>query len=84
MAVINATNARKTLYKLISDVNESPEPITIVNNNGKNAVLISEEDWQAIQETIYLNQVPGLAKSIIDSAAEPLSDCTIYREDEVW
>ncbi len=84
MAVISATNARKTLYKLIADVNESPEPITIVNNNGKNAVLISEEDWQAIQETIYLNQIPGLAKSIIDGAAEPLSDCTIYQEDEAW
>ncbi len=84
MPVINATNARKKLYKLIADVNESPEPITIVNNNGKNAVLISEDDWQAIQETIYLNQAPGLAKSIIEGATEPLSECSVYEEDEAW
>ncbi len=84
MPVINATNARKKLYKLIADVNESPEPITIVNNNGKNAVLISEDDWEAIQETVYLNQIPDLAKSIIDGANEPLSECTVYEEDEAW
>ncbi len=84
MPIINVTNARKKLYKLIADVNESPEPITIVNNSGKNAVLISEDDWQAIQETIYLNQVPGLAKSIIESAKEPISECSVYEEDETW
>lgn len=84
MTVINATNARKNLYQIISDVNSTSEPITIVNNKGKNAVLISEEDWRAIQETIYLNSFPGLAESIIEGGKEPLEECKVYSEDEEW
>ena len=52
MKIVNATNARNNLYQLISDVNTNNEPITIVNSRGKNAVLLSEDDWNAIQETI--------------------------------
>ncbi|MDD2375050.1 MAG: type II toxin-antitoxin system Phd/YefM family antitoxin [Eubacteriales bacterium] len=84
MTTINATNARKSLYQLISDVNANSEPVTIINNKGENAVLISEEDWKAIQETIYLNQIPGMAESIIAGAAENLEDCIKYEEDEEW
>lgn len=84
MTVINATNARKSLYKLIAEVNESPEPITIVHNNGKNAVLVSEDDWLSIQETIYLNQISGLAESILDAVNEPIVCCEKYEEDETW
>ena len=83
MTAINATNARKNLYKLIQDVNSSSTPITITNNNGKNAVLLSEDDWNALQETIYLNSVPGLAESIIN-ANEPIEERKIYDPDEEW
>jgi len=81
MNIINATNARKNLYRLISDVNENSEPVIIVNNSGKNAVLISEDDWKAIQETNYINSIKGLADSIIEGMNTPIEDC--IPEDEV-
>lgn len=81
MTAINATKARENLYQLISDVNANSEPVTITNNRGKNAVLISEEDWKAIQETIYLNSIPGLSESIIQGSLTPLEEC--LTEDEV-
>ncbi len=84
MTVINVTNARKSLYQLIADVNANAEHITIINNNGKNAVLISEDEWKAIEETIYLNQIPNMAKSILEGAKEPLSECLKYERDEEW
>ena len=49
MTAINATSARKNLYQLIQDVNTNSTPITITNSRGKNAVLLSEDDWNAIQ-----------------------------------
>ena len=82
MRAINATNARRDLYKLISDVNSNSIPITITNNRGKNAVLLSEDDWNALQETIYLNSIPGMVESIIES--EPLEEREIYAPDEEW
>ena len=84
MTVINATKARQNLYQLISDVNANCEPITIMNNRGKNAVLISEDDWRAIQETIYLNSIPGLAESIIAGGKEEIGECKVYCEDDEW
>lgn len=83
MTAVNATNARKNLYKLISDVNTNSTPITITNSKGKNAVLLSEDDWNALQETIYLNSVPGLVESIV-SADEPVEERKVYDPDEEW
>ena len=48
MRTINITNARQNLFQLVSDVNIGFNPITIVNNKGKNAVLISEDEWKNI------------------------------------
>lgn len=62
--MINITNARQNLYKLVSDVNIGFNPITIVNNRGKNAVLISEEEWKNIEETLYLYSIPGYVEDI--------------------
>lgn len=84
MTSINATTARKNLYQLISDVNTNSTQVTITNNRGKNAVLISEDDWNAIQETLYLNSIPGMAESIIDAKNEPIETTTVYEEDEEW
>ena len=83
MTAVNATNARKNLYQLISDVNANSTPITITNNKGKNAVLLSEDDWNALQETIYLNSVPGLVESIVN-ADEPIEERKIYDPNEEW
>ena len=84
MTSISITKARANLYQTVSDVNEYSEPITITNNRGKNAVLVSEDDWLAIQETLYLNSVPGMTQSILDSRAEDVSECTSYNPEEEW
>ena len=84
MTAISVTRARENIYQILSEVNNSSQPITITNNRGKNAVLISEDDWNAIQETLYLNSIPGMAESIIEAGKEPLEECSVYDSDEEW
>ena len=84
MTAISITKARANLYQTVSDVNEYSEPITITNNRGKNAVLIAEDDWLAIQETLYLNSISGMTQSILDSREEDISECTSYNPEEEW
>ena len=74
MTSINITKARAKLNQIVSEVNEYSQPITITNNRGKNAVLIGEEDWKAIQETLYLNSILGMSQSILASKEEEISD----------
>ena len=69
MTAISATAARSNLYKLIDQVNEESQPLTITGQRG-NAVLIGEDDWRAIQETLFLESVPGLTESIRQARAE--------------
>ena len=64
MSTINITKARQNLFQLVADVNVGFNPITIVNNKGKNAVLISEDEWKNIEETLYLSSIPGLVDNI--------------------
>ena len=84
MTAISITKARANLYQTVSDVNEYSQPIIITNNRGKNAVLISEDDWLAIQETLYLNSIPGMTESILESRDEDISECTSYNPNEEW
>ena len=84
MTSISITKARAKLNQIVSEVNESSQPITITNNRGKNAVLVSEEGWKAIQETLYLNSIPGMSQSILASKEEDLSECTSYDPNEEW
>lgn len=84
MTAISITQARSNLYKLVADVNESCQPVTITNNRGKNGVLISEDDWNAIQETLYLNSIPEMTESILKSGKEPASEGTVYDPEEKW
>ena len=81
MTAISATKVRENIYQILSDVNSTCEPITITNNHGKNGVLLSEDDWNAIQETLYLNSVPGMAESFISGGNSSVDDC--LSEDEV-
>ena len=81
MNAMNVTQARANLFQLIANVNFNSEPITLTNNKGKNAVLIGEDDWNAIQETLYLNSVPGMAESLLKGKNTSLEDC--LSEDEV-
>ncbi len=64
--IYSITNARKNLYKLVQEVNDNSEVITITNTKGDNAVLLSEDNWRAIQETLYLNSIPGYAEQLIE------------------
>lgn len=74
MPFLNATEARSNLYKLIDQTADSHEPI-IIKGKRSNAVLLSEEDWNAINETLYLMSVPGMRESIIDGLNTKLSEC---------
>ena len=69
MSAVSATSARSNLYRLIDQVNDESQPLTITGQRG-NAVLIGEADWQAIQETLFLESVPGFAESIRQARAE--------------
>lgn len=75
MASITATAARKDLYNLISRVNEDCTPISITTSKGKGAVLVGEDEWSAIEETLYLANIPGMAESLIEGINEPLNEC---------
>lgn len=82
MRAIHAAKAKDHIYQLISDVNISRQPITITNSKGKNAVLIGEADWSAIQETLYLNSIPGMNESILEAGKTPLEECLSENEVE--
>ena len=73
MNTISASEARARLYNLIDETAANHVPITITGKRN-NAVLISVEDWTAMQETLHLLSVPGMRASILAARAEPLED----------
>jgi len=75
MTTISATEARTSMYRLIDQISESHEPVTITGKR-TNAVLISETDWRSIQETLYLLSIPGMRESIIEGIKTPLDECS--------
>ena len=85
MSTINITKARQNLFQLVADVNVGFNPITIVNNKGKNAVLISEEEWKNIEETLYLTSIPGLVDNINNiRQKEDWNAAKEFEPDEEW
>lgn len=74
MTTFSATEARKNLYSLVDDVTESHTPVQIVGKR-HSAVLIAEEDWRAIQETLYLTAIPGMRESIQKGLKTPVEKC---------
>ncbi len=75
MHALTASEARANLYRLIDETAESHEPI-IISGKRSSAVLLSAEDWSAIQETLFLLAVPGMRESIKTGMAEPLTKST--------
>ena len=75
MTILNVTEARSKLYSLIDEAANTHQPIVIKGKRG-NAVLVSEEDWNAISETLYLLSVPGMRESIRDGLNEAVSECS--------
>jgi antitoxin YefM len=74
MITLTASEARANLYRLMDETAESHQPITI-SGKRNDAVLVSAEDWNAIQETLHLLAVPGIRESIKEGMAEPVDDC---------
>jgi len=74
MSTMSASEARANLYRLIDQAAESHEPILITGRRS-GAVLVSSEDWAAIQATLHLLSVPGMRESIKEGMAEPLDEC---------
>ena len=72
MTSISITQARSQLYQLVDETCASHEPIQITGKRS-NAVLVAEDDWRSIQETLYLLSIPGMRESIRKGMQEPLS-----------
>jgi prevent-host-death family protein len=75
MSSINITNARKNLYKLVANLADTHEPVHITGRS-KSAVLIGEDDWRSIEETLYLLSIPVMRESITKGMKEPLEKGT--------
>lgn len=75
MKTVTATSARSDLYKLIDSAVVDHQPIQITGKRG-NAVLVGEDDWRAIQETLYLMGIPGMRESIVKGLKEPVGACS--------
>jgi prevent-host-death family protein len=80
MRTIPATIARDTLYRLIDEVASSSEPVQI-SGRRSDAVLVSADDWRAIQETLHLLSVPGMRESILEGMATTIDECD---DDPGW
>ncbi|TRY33459.1 type II toxin-antitoxin system Phd/YefM family antitoxin [Aliiglaciecola sp. M165] len=80
MATLSATEARANLYRVIDEAAESHEPVLITSKRN-NAVLLSESDWDSIQETLHLLSIPNMRESIKVGMEEDISDCS---EDLDW
>lgn len=74
MTTLTATEARKKLYTLLDDVTNSHEVVQIAGKRNS-AVLVSEDDWRAIQETLYLTSIKGMKESIIKGIRTPVNKC---------
>ena len=74
MTTLTASDARANLYRLIDEAATSHEPVHITGKR-HNAVLLSESDWKAVQETLYLLGVPGMRESIREGLATPIDEC---------
>ena len=77
---VSVTDARGRLYRLVDQVADSHEPVHITGKRSS-AVLVSEEDWRAIQETLYLCSIPGMRESLLAGMEEPLDQCS---EEPGW
>jgi antitoxin YefM len=75
MPILTATEARSKLYQLIDETSSTHEPILITGKRA-NAVLLSEDDWNAVQETLYLLSIPGMRESIRKGLETPVDKCS--------
>ena len=80
MSILNASNARNNFFKLMEEAITTHEPIYVTGKSG-NVVMLSEEDYKSMQETMCLCSVPGMKEKIIEGLKTPLSDCVEAPDD---
>lgn len=80
MSTVTASEARTRLYRLIDEAADSHQPL-LISGKRNNAVLVSEEDWNAIQETLFLLSIPGMRDSIREGLDAPVKACS---EEPGW
>ncbi len=80
MTTLTASEARKRLYTLVDEVTQTHDPVQIVGKRST-AVLVAEDDWRAIQETMHLLSVPGMREAIREGLATPVEECA---EEPGW
>ncbi|NLV97623.1 MAG: type II toxin-antitoxin system Phd/YefM family antitoxin [Desulfovibrionales bacterium] len=80
MTTLTVSEAKKRLCNLLDEIRDSHSPVHIVGKKGS-AVLLSQEDWQAIEETLYLVSVPGMRESILKGLNTPPDQC---HEEPGW
>ena len=80
MPIVNATTARQNFFELMNTTIEAHEPVYVTGKQG-NMVMVSEKDYLAMQETIYLNSIPAVREKIIRGLITPLSEC-VEDDDE--
>lgn len=80
MTIYSSTQARAKLFQLIDETNQTHEPIYIKGKRN-DAVIISKEDYEGLQETLAIYAVPGLVESILEASKEPLSECVEWTDE---
>lgn len=74
MKIVRVSEARVDLYRLIDEAAQSHEPIKIAGKRG-NVIIIGEDDWRAVEETLYLLSIPGMRESIVEGLETPVEQC---------
>ena len=80
MNIYTSTQARAKLFNLIDETNQTHEPIYIKGKRS-DAVILSKEDYESMQETLYLHSIPGLVESILEASKEPLDECVEWTDE---
>lgn len=83
MATTNVTELRKNLFNTVDSVIKFNEPVQVTTKNG-NAIILSEEDYNALLETVYLMSQPGLVSKIKEGEKEKPSEMSKFKPDEEW
>ncbi len=81
MSIVNATTARNNFFKLMEEALTTHEPIYVTGRSG-NVVVLTEEDYRSIQETLYLYSVPGMREKIVKGLEIPLDECVEDLDDK--
>jgi len=74
MSIMNATAARNNFFRVMDEAIDTKEPVCVTGKKG-NVIIVAEEDWRAIQETLYLVSIPGMRDKLLEGMATPVSEC---------